>query len=95
MNEEFIKPVKEIIFRFLDPHVYRAFIFGSRATNDGRKYSDIDIGIEGKPLSGSTLVKIQSAFEDSDLPFTVDVVDFTSVSDKFREVAKRQIITLN
>jgi len=84
----------QILFRYLDPKDYSIFIFGSRATGKNQKYSDIDIGIEGERLSAKTFIELQDAFEDSDLPFRVDVVDFSKVSNKFKQVAKQQIIAL-
>ena len=87
--------VKQILFKYLDPKKYSIFIFGSRAMGKNEKYSDIDIGIEGREsLPLRILAQIQDAFEESDLPFRVDVVDFSTVSDKFRHVAKQHTITL-
>jgi predicted nucleotidyltransferase len=70
------------------------FIFGSRATKTHVQYNDIDIGIEGNPLSAKTKIELQEAFEESDLPFRVDIVDFSTVNDKFKQVAKQTTITL-
>lgn len=87
--------VKKIVFKYLDPHDYSVFIFGSRASGQQKKYSDIDLGIESKkPVKSSTIIAMQQEFEDSDLPFTVDIVDFTKVSERFKKVAKQRMITL-
>ena len=86
------KTIKEIIFKFLNPQEYEVFIFGSRARDKARKFSDYDVGIRGKkPVAGNVLVEIEEALEESDLPFMVDVVDFSLVSDKFREVALSKV----
>ncbi len=88
--------LKDILFRYIDPKDYSLFIFGSRATDKNKKYSDIDIGVEGKkPLTLRTLARVHDAFEESDLPYTVDVVDFATVSDRFKRVAKKESIALN
>lgn len=90
------KVIKEIIFKFLNPQEYEIFIFGSRATDKARKFSDYDVGIRGKKsVPWEALVLIEEAFEESDLPFIVDVVDFSLVSDKFREVALAKVKKLN
>lgn len=53
-----------------------------------RKYSDIDLGIVGKnPVGSSEFVNIQADLEASDIPFRVDLVDFSKVSDKFKQTA--------
>ncbi|MCD6223796.1 MAG: nucleotidyltransferase domain-containing protein [Deltaproteobacteria bacterium] len=86
------KQIKEVIFQFLDPEKYQVFIFGSRATGKARKYSDYDIGILGKkPVPVKTLVLIEEALEESDLPYKFDIVDFSLVSPEFREVALSKI----
>jgi type I restriction enzyme S subunit len=84
--------IKEIIFKFLDPKRYQVFIFGSRATGKAKKYSDYDIGIWGKkPVPLSVLSALEEALDESDLPYKVDVVDFSLVPKKFKEVALSEI----
>jgi len=76
--------IKEIIVRFLNPREYKVFLFGSRANNRARKFSDFDVGIQGKkPVSPKILTSIRDMLEESDLPYTVDVIDFSSVSKNF------------
>lgn len=91
-----VSKIKKIIFQFLDPQKDRVFIFGSRAIGNGRKFSDIDIGVKSnKQINSITLSDIEEAFEESNIPYTVDVVDFSQVSANFNEVAKQKIIYLN
>lgn len=94
MDPKLIKELQKIIWKYLDKNSYQAFIFGSRATGTNRKYSDIDIGIKGPILDFATLAKIKSAFEESTLPYNVDVVDFNYTSEQFQEVALANIIYL-
>lgn len=82
------KAIGDIIFQFIDPNEYQIFVFGSRATGKAKKFSDYDIGIIGKkPIAWKTLSLAEEAFEESDFPFKVDLVDFSLVSDKFRKIA--------
>lgn len=86
------KELKEIIFRFVNPLEYKVFIFGSRSTGRAKKYSDFDIGIIGKKsVPWRILSLIEEAFEESDLPYKVDIVDFFLASQGFREVALSKI----
>ncbi len=86
------KEIKDIILRFLNPEEYRLFIFGSRATGKAQKYSDYDIGLLGKKsLSSRTKVLIEEALENSDLPYKVEIVDFSLVSPNFKKVALSKI----
>ena len=86
------KEIKNIIFQFLDSKSYKLFVFGSRATGKAQKYSDYDVGILGKKaVPWSKVVLIEEALEESDLPYKVDVVDFSLVSSKFKKVALSKI----
>lgn len=51
------------------------------------KYSDIDIGIEGKKIPVGTYYKILDELEESDLPYRVELVEF-------KKTAKDKIIPL-
>jgi uncharacterized protein len=73
-------------------HAYRVFLFGSRATGTAGERSDIDIGIEGPaPVSRAALAAIHDELEEAPTLYTIEVVDFARVSEKFRQVAERQI----
>jgi len=88
--------VRQQVFQFLDPQKYKVFLFGSRASGQARQFSDVDIGIEGsEKVPTMIMFQIRDAFEESSLPYFVDVVDFHSVDQKFEAVAKQQVIYLN
>ena len=54
------------------------------------KYSDLDLCIVGdSALSFRTLGLMQEAFEDSDLPYKVDLVDWATTSESFRKIIER------
>ena len=91
-EEEIEEEIKDIVFHFLSPQEYQLFIFGSRATGKAQKYSDYDVGIFGKnQVSWSKIVLIEEALEESDLPYKVDIVDFSLVSANFKKVALSKI----
>jgi uncharacterized protein len=55
---------------------FQAWVFGSRATGRARPYSDLDILIvRAKPLDWRERADLCVAFEASDLPFRVDIVE--------------------
>lgn len=80
------RKIKEIVFQFLDPKEYKVFLFGSRVEKGlARQFSDYDIGILGKkPVPFKVLAFLTDALEESDLPYSVDVVDLTSVASTFK-----------
>jgi len=91
-EEKYQKEIKKIVFRFLDSKKCQAFVFGSRATDKAKKYSDYDIGVSGKKsVPWQKLALINEALEESDLPFKVDVVDFSLVSSDFKKVALSKV----
>ena len=70
-------------------------IFGSRATGAAKPYSDIDLVIMGdEPLQLTTMRILRDAFDDSDLPFQVDLVEWAGTSVEFRKVIKNTAVPL-
>jgi len=86
--------ITDILRKYIDPRKQTAFIFGSAATKKLRRSSDIDIGIEGEELSPQTYFSIKSDLEESNLPYTVDIVQFSRVDERFKKIAKKDIIPL-
>lgn len=68
-----------------------AWAFGSRVTWTAKPFSDLDIALEGAaPLPSEVLIDLEEAFEASDLPWKVDVIDLNAVSPEFRAIVERQ-----
>ena len=89
------KQIKAAVKKHLPNPNYQIFLFGSRASAQNQRWSDLDIGILGKEkVPGHTLVRIEEELENSRISFKVDVVDFRTVSDQFRNLALRKTITL-
>ena len=55
------------------PAIESAIIFGSRAKGTMHERSDIDLAVTGKALDRHLLAELMLAFDDSDLPFQVDI----------------------
>jgi type I restriction enzyme, S subunit len=74
---------------------YEVWAFGSRLRSDARKYSDLDIAIiTNEPLSLSTMADLVEAFDESDLVFKVDVVDWSTTSESFRNIIKTEKVVV-
>ena len=74
---------------------FRAWVFGSRATGHARPFSDLDLLISWPPgLSWRERVDLADAFEASDLPFRVDIVESSRLNQAIaaRVMAERQIL---
>jgi len=70
------------------------YLFGSRARNEARRGSDFDIGIEGLDEKSFFRLKmeIEAWVEDSPIPHTVDMVDFSHADRDFVAHAKKGAI---
>ena len=61
--------------------------FGSRVNGTSRKTSDLDLVIVGQYKIESRLMgEIKYDFEESSLPFRVDVIDWYATSESFRDI---------
>lgn len=86
--------VRQILAAHL-PRDVRAFIFGSRAGGAPKRFSDLDLALEGAgPLPLDMLARLAEAFDESPLPWKVDVVDRQTVSTAFGQIIDAAKIAL-
>lgn len=94
--EQFTCDLLRIISRHVDLNTHRVFFFGSRVSHKGDDRSDIDVGVEGPaPIPWQTWSRIEEEVDDQPWLYTVDLVDFKNVSEKFKNVALQQIEVIN
>ena len=73
----------------------KVLAFGSRTTWTAKYYSDLDIAIlDDKPLPLDTFSAMEEDFIDSNLPFKVDLVDWARVDESFRDIIRRDGVTI-
>lgn len=66
-------------------------VMGSRVSGQAKCFSDLDLVVMGdEPLDLRTLGQLRDAFDDSNLPFAVDIVEWASSSDAFRRIIDEQ-----
>ncbi len=59
--------------------------FGSRATGRRvRRFSDLDITLEGEELPFDEMAMLREALDESRLPFKVDVTELATLTPEFR-----------
>lgn len=81
------------IRRILGEHVpdCEVRVFGSRIEGKARDFSDLDLALVGEEkLDWRRIERLKDAFSASDLPMTVDVIDWYAISDEFRTVIKNK-----
>ena len=77
------------------PATAKVWVFGSRATGRARRYSDLDLAIDaGRPLTLDETASLADAFSESDLVYRVDVVDWRTIDDRFRQIIVRNRLPL-
>ncbi len=77
-------PQAQLVRRLIDQVLpgARVSVFGSRATGHARPFSDLDLLLLGPSrLTWSQLADLRDAFEASELPFSVDVVEAAGLAE--------------
>lgn len=68
------------------PKSSEIWIFGSRATQHIKPFSDLDLFIKSlHPISLSLLTQCAFLLEESGLPYSVDLLDWSKISAHFQE----------
>ena len=87
----------ELVQRILRQHVPSAEVlaFGSRAKWLARDTSDLDLCIRATAaLSFEKMGTLREAFEESNLPYKVDLVDWATTSESFRKIIERDKVVV-
>ncbi len=82
----------KIIKNILSDLDVNVFVFGSRIKGSARKLSDLDLCLMDL-YSKQTVRKLQDAFEESDLPFKVDVVVWSELTDSFKKQIEKDLVS--
>ena len=94
IRPDHLEIVEDILREHL-PAGFKVWAFGSRANWTTKDASDLDLAVEGPDaLDYKAMVELEVAFEESDLPYTVDVVDLNAVSQEFKRIVEAQRIPL-
>ncbi|MBU0456361.1 MAG: nucleotidyltransferase domain-containing protein [Pseudomonadota bacterium] len=88
-----LETVKKILKQYVQN--YKVVAFGSRVSQTAKSYSDLDLAIIGKKrISSVVLFHLKSAFQESDLPFRVDILDWHTISEPFKNIISEKHIVL-
>lgn len=72
-----IKKIQSVFAKY--SHIEKAILYGSRAMENYRNGSDIDLTLEGENLNLSTLLKIENELDDLLLPYEIDLSLFHKI----------------
>lgn len=85
MSERQLKMVCDVLLEHIPER--EVWAFGSRVNGKARSYSDLDLVIRGEQaLPTRTMNRLVEAFQESELAIRVDVLDWSALSESFRQV---------
>ena len=82
--------INDILDQFLEEKI-QVWVFGSRSTFKARKGSDLDLAITSdQAIDTCQLAQLKQAFCEARLPFRVDLMDMSCVSELFKAVIEKE-----
>lgn len=93
LNPKHLKTIQYILAEHIPDYEVRAF--GSRVKWTAKDFSDLDLVVVGsKPLNLRQRGQLTEAFEESNLPIRVDVLDWQSISEVFRQGILKEYVVI-
>jgi ribosomal protein S18 acetylase RimI-like enzyme/predicted nucleotidyltransferase len=83
----------QIVNKILEKYDYSFFAFGSRVNGKNKKFSDLDI-FYFEEISNIDLSNLEEAFEESDLPFKIDIINFKKCDQEFQAIMMQNYVCL-
>ena len=83
----------KIVQDILQKYPYTFYAFGSRVKGSARKLSDLDICFMDT-IPWNVKAHMDEDFEESDLPYKVDIINGNTISDSFRDAIKNDLIKI-
>ena len=85
ISSQELEIIKAILQRYVPEH--SVWAFGSRVKGTTKPYSDLDLAIiTNTPLNLQTHADLVAAFSECELPWRVDLVDWSLTSEKFKQI---------
>ena len=92
----YLNQVRKILLDHLKGYRVQLFLFGSQATQQAGRTSDIDVGILPMvPLPKGLLSQIREELEESHIPYPVGLVDLSRSNPEFLQHISRKGIRWN
>ncbi len=89
IEKKHLNIVKEILRKY--PYIF--YVYGSRAKKKARKNSDLDLCYK-EQIPGKVISDIKEQFEESDLPFKVDLTSWENMSTTFQKLIEKDLTPL-
>lgn len=83
----------KIVMDILKKYPYTFYAFGSRVRGTQKRLSDLDLcWID--PIPKREYFQIEEDFEESDLPYKVDLIDWNNCSEAFQNIIKKDLVCI-
>lgn len=82
-----------ILHNILGQFNYTCYAYGSRVKGTHRKFSDLDLCIR-EPVSDLEIFYLKEAFEESNLPFKVDIRRWSDMSKDFQTIIQGDLVKI-
>ena len=80
--------IRQILLRHIPDIEVKAF--GSRVSGTAKPYSDLDLVIMGgQKIDPRVLAQLKEDFEESDIPFRVEILDWHGITDDFKKIIEQ------
>lgn len=81
IKDKYLREITKKINKFSRGKNLKFFLFGSSLTKD--HFGDLDLGVLGK-AEDRHLNKLKEEFDNSTLPYFIDIINFNKVTNKFK-----------
>lgn len=81
IKDRYLQLIKDKVKEFSRDKNLKFFIFGSSLNKE--HFGDVDLGVLGD-IEQSELFQLKEEFQESTLPYSVDIINFNKVSEKFK-----------
>jgi predicted nucleotidyltransferase len=89
-----VNKIKKIVLEYLKNENVKVILFGSRARGDDSSVSDVDIGIiPVSTIDSKKITLLREKIENMNIPYKVEIIDFSMTSKSFREEALKDSVT--
>lgn len=87
---------RKAVLALLEKHLPNTttWVYGSRVNWTARPQSDLDMVVFASPAQSNRVAELREAFEESDLPFRVDLFVWGDVPESFREQTESDHVVL-
>ena len=93
MKKHVISPEDIKIIHDILKNYKQVYVFGSRVKGTAQAFSDLDICLKDN-ISGYEYELLKEKFEKSDLPFTVDIIEYNKIDNAFKKRIDQEIVPI-